>query len=51
MNLCEFYPDDKELNESGPFCWKGSEVTGKPCTGEDAKKCIWAKQVEIDKEN
>ena len=43
MKKCSFYPSDKELNESGPFCWAGSEIGEDPCTKEMELLCEHAK--------
>ena len=41
---CEYYPTEKELDEDGPFCAQGSDVSGgPPCTEDDQRECQWAK--------
>ena len=42
---CEFYPNEKELEEFGPFCDAGSDVSGSfLCTKEYGEMCQWANE-------
>jgi len=42
-NLCEFYPTEEDIEEDGPFCYGGSDVSGgPPCSKEYGETCQWA---------
>jgi hypothetical protein len=43
MKKCSYYPSEKELIESGPFCYGGSEIGEDPCTKEMELLCEHAK--------